>query len=91
MPKTAQNRKENYTELLLYFFLLLILFLTALNIDSYLKENKVLGASTQNTQNIQQQYRHKFWNDFLSKNPDYIPGWVEIGREDQVKQIDPNY
>ena len=46
---------------------------------------KVLGVETQID------LEEKFWQEFLDKNPNYIPGWIEIGRNDKVKEIDPNY
>lgn len=63
-----------------------LLLLSALNIENYLTPKKVLGIETE-TGNKQV----KFWEDFLSKNPNYIPGWTELGRLDKVKQIDPNF
>lgn len=32
-----------------------------------------------------------FWEKFLSQHPNYIPGWNEIGRQDKVGEIDPNF
>ena len=77
---------EAIKEILLAAALLLIIVLTSININSYLSPQRVtvLGAETQVTEN-------SFWQDFLSKNPDYIPGWLEMGRIDKVTQIDPNY
>jgi hypothetical protein len=72
-------------DLFMFVAALFILFLTATNIENYLAPKEVLGAETQvdTTEN--------FWQDFLIKNPNYIPGWIEIGRVDKVKEIDPNY
>ena len=66
--------------------LLFILLLALINILNYLTPKKivVLAAETENKEGV-------FWQDFLTKNPDYIPGWIEIGRVDKVKQIDPNF
>lgn len=61
-----------------------LLLLSALNIENYLTPKEVLGIETENKEEA-------FWNEFLEKNPDYIPGWIELGRLDKVKQIDPNY
>jgi hypothetical protein len=72
-------------ELFLYVAALFVLLLASANIESYLSPKKVLGAETQINSN------ESFWNDFLSKNPDYIPGWIEIGRYDKAREIDPNY
>jgi hypothetical protein len=75
-------------QLFIYVALLFVLLLTAINIESYQtpsKPVKVLGTETQiNNDQI-------FWQDFLSKNPNYIPGWIETVRPDKIKEIDPNY
>lgn len=73
-------------EFFIYVFLLFILLITSINIDNYLRsrETKVLGAETENKEEL-------FWQDFLSKNPNYIPGWIETGRTDKAHEIDPNY
>lgn len=65
---------------------LVTLLLTAININLYLepKVKTVLAAEAENTDFL-------FWENFLNKNPNYIPGWIEIGREDKVWSIDPNY
>jgi hypothetical protein len=89
MPKTA-NRKNPLNkaskELFIYVLFLFILLLASINIDTYLTpvSTKVLGAETQNKEDV-------FWQDFLNKNPDYIPGWIETGRLDKAREIDPNY
>ena len=72
-------------ELLIFVATLLVLLLTVTNIESYQATKKVLGTETKVNP------VSKFWQDFLSKNPNYVPGWMEIGRVDKVKEIDPNY
>ncbi len=83
---SAKDVNKIIKEVFIYTFLLLVLLITSLNISSYLnpKQVKVLGTETENKEEV-------FWQDFLSKNPNYIPGWVEVGRMDVVQQIDPNY
>ncbi|MEK7550528.1 MAG: hypothetical protein AAB535_01980 [Patescibacteria group bacterium] len=76
--------KKPATYLLFCASVVMILLLSALNIQSYLEPKPVLGIETEDNEKI-------FWEDFLSKNPNYIPGWIELGRLDKVKQIDPNY
>lgn len=66
--------------------ILFILLLTSINIEHYLAPKKVLGAET-----FVPTKTDVFWQEFLNKNPDYIPGWIEVGRMDKVKEIDPNY
>lgn len=89
MPKPIRkfdDLNDVAKELLIYTFILFILVITSINVSNYLqpKRIQVLGAETQNKTEV-------FWNDFLSKNPSYIPGWIELGRLDKVKEIDPNY
>ncbi|KKS96207.1 MAG: hypothetical protein UV71_C0001G0081 [Microgenomates group bacterium GW2011_GWC1_43_13] len=72
-------------QLLVFIAALFVLLLSAANIESYQSPKKVLGAESQVNSN------DKFWEEFLEKNPDYIPGWIEVGRIDKVNEIDPNY
>lgn len=89
MPATQKNKKvlvKTLKEILVYVFVLFLIFLTSLNINGYftIKKTRVLAAETQSS-------TKDFWQDFLSNNQSYIPGWVEIGRIDKASQIDPNY
>jgi regulatory protein YycI of two-component signal transduction system YycFG len=83
---SAKKVNKTTLEIFIYVFLLLVLLLTSININIFLqpKQTKVLGAETQNNEEI-------FWQDFLSKHPDYIPGWIEMGKADKANEIDPNY
>lgn len=62
-----------------------LLLLSAFNIENYLAPKEILGVETQKETNEQ------FWTDFLAKNPNYIPGWIELERWDKVIEIDPNF
>ncbi len=89
MPKQQDKlQKINRVakELFVYAFILFLLVLTSANLNNYFqpKSTKVLGAETESKDEA-------FWGDFLTKNPNYIPGWIESGRLDKVKEIDPNY
>jgi hypothetical protein len=77
---------KSVKELLIYVFLLFILLLTSINISNYLKpkNTKVLGTETENKE-------EEFWQEFLTKNPNYIPGLIKVGNLQRAKQIDPNY
>ncbi len=88
MKDIVQKNKSFSKQLLIYSFTILVLLLTAFNIQSYTSQEKVLGT---NIESNQKQEEIDFWLDFLEKNPTYIPGWIEIGRLDKVKEIDPNY
>lgn len=82
---SAKSVNQNVLELFIFVVALFVLLLTTVNIKNYLAPKKVLGAEVRvDTTEI-------FWQEFLNKNPDYIPGWIEIGRTDRVKEIDPNY
>jgi hypothetical protein len=65
--------------------ILFVLLLTSINIKNYFMPKKVLGAETQIDPT------QKFWEDFLTKNPNYLPGLKETGDINKVKQIDPNW
>jgi hypothetical protein len=83
-----ENTRKAAKQLFIYVALLFILLLTVINIETYQppgKPVKVLGTETQINDD------QKFWEAFLSNNPNYIPGWIETGRLDKVKEIDPNY
>lgn len=83
MPSAA---KQQYTTYFLFSITVVaLLLLSALNIENYLAPKKVLGAE------IEDNSQEGFWEDFLSKYPTYIPGWIELGRYDKVKQVDPNF
>lgn len=83
---SALTVNKTTKELFIYAALLFILLLASMNVSSYLrpKQTKVLGTETENKEVV-------FWQDFLAKNPDYIPGWIEIGKTEKVNTIDPNY
>ena len=72
-----------------YVSILLLLFLTLQNVNTFLSSDKVLSAQTEEL-NLSEN-NTSFWNGFLERNPNYVPGWNEIGRTDRVKQIDPNF
>ena len=76
---------NNTKFLLIVVSIFILLTLSVLNINNYSALNKVLGIET--VENASD----KFWNDFLSKTPDYVPGWVEIGRLDKATAINPNF
>jgi hypothetical protein len=78
--------KQQYPIFLFFSIsIITLLLLSALNIKNFLTPKVVLGIEDINLIN------EDYWREFLEKNPDYIPGWIELGRFDKVKQIDPNY
>jgi hypothetical protein len=72
-------------QVLMLIAVLIILFLSATNIRSYFTPVKVLGIESSEESDT------LFWEKFLKNNPEYIPGWLEIGRIDKANEIDPNY
>ena len=82
---SAKKVNKAVIEIFVFVAALFVLLLTVVNIDNYKAPQKVLAVETQINSD------DKFWEDFLTKNPDYIPGWLEEGRIDKVNEIDPNY
>lgn len=82
---SARKLNRIFLEIFFYVIAVFLLILASANLNSYFSPAKVLGTE------VQDNNEEEFWTDFLSKNPDYIPGWIELGRWDKVKQIDPNY
>jgi len=76
---------NNTKFILIVVSLFILLTLSVVNINDYSLSNNVLGIETV------EDVSGKFWDDFLSKNPDYVPGWVEIGRLDKATAINPNF
>lgn len=82
---SAKSVNQNALELSVFVAVLFVLLLATVNIKNYLAPKKVLGAEVRvDTTEI-------FWQEFLNKNSDYIPGWIEIGRIDRANEIDPNW
>jgi len=75
-------------ELFVYAAATILIILSSINLTSYFIPKKILGVSSYSNQ---PNNTDAFWLDFLEKHPSYIPGWVEIGMESKVKEIDPNY
>ncbi len=77
--------KQSFVQFFIYALLLLVLFLSAFDIGIFLKlKREVLGVKTSNNEQA-------FWTDFTNNHPKYIPGWIELGRMEKVREIDPNY
>ena len=90
MSSTAHKKvRKASIQIFVFVAILFLLLLTSVNIQDFLTPKKVLGAQTNIS--AQADKENLFWNEFLSKNPNYIPGWIETGRTDKVKEIDPNF
>lgn len=84
---SVQKLNNNLLKLLIYISVIFLLTLASSNINDYLTPKKVLGAEIE----VDNAKDEEFWRQFLTKNPDYIPGWIELGDFERVHQIDPNY
>ena len=82
---SANKVNKAATQILAYVAALFVLLLTAINILNYQTTKKVLGVETEEENDV------VFWQEYLKENPNYLPGWAEMGREDKIKEIDPNY
>lgn len=82
---TKLKEKDFQHELINFLYIniaIFVLLLSFFNLTQDRKpEVKVLGTKTDNS----------FWIDFVAKHPTYRDGWIELGRIDKVKEIDPNY
>lgn len=83
--KSVHGFKAASFQMLIYFLIVLLLLLMSINIKNYLTPQSVLGAQTETLDS------KKFWEEFTAKNPNYVPGWIELGRMDKAKEVDPNF
>jgi uncharacterized membrane-anchored protein YitT (DUF2179 family) len=76
---------KNFKLLFLLICSLVLLGLSVVNINNFTYTKGVLGIQQPEPTS------EKFWSEFLSKNPTYVTGWLEIGERDKAVSIDPNY
>lgn len=95
--KSARIQKEiNFFYLCL--FTVTLLFLTTFVLRLRQINSNVLGMETESTvDKIEASKEINFWNEFMSKNPQYYEGWAELynltGNENyliKATEIDPN-
>lgn len=81
--------KKTFQEYLILGAIAIVILLSSINLSEYFAPKKVLGTTT----NIDNQYSVNkiFWENFLKENPEYIPGWIELGNLEKARSIDPNY
>ncbi|MGD0523023.1 MAG: hypothetical protein ABSA43_00465 [Candidatus Microgenomates bacterium] len=60
--------------------IVLVLTLSYFNLRSYFTPAKILGAQTE----VKNNPRQTFWEEFLTKNPTYFPGWIELSKIDKA-------
>ncbi len=83
MNKAKVNKNTTYLILIVSAFILLLL--SMVNIKTISTNKEVLGIKTQTESD------EEFWNNFLVNNPNYIPGWIEIGKFEKAASINPNF
>lgn len=84
VQKKGSSKKEELKKHLLFLCsccsLILLLFLSSFNLNSFLVSKKVLGASVEASQNEELQRQKTYWENFLSGNPTYLDGWLELAQ-----------
>lgn len=102
MPKQPAE-KELFKSVLLPFLVVITLLLATFNLVEYLSTETKNEAVLSSTSALGQE--SEFWEEFLSENPNYIPGWIEYAKINyqlenpeqaefaisQIERIDPNY
>lgn len=104
MPAKKKKQSKTANTLILSFITAIVLSLSVYNFSVLLSpaKNNVVYAY-QDAPPLNQRMI-KYWNDFLTDHPGYLPGWLELARlelEDQdvsnaliainkAKMIDPN-
>ncbi len=77
-----KNFDKDLQTLLFINITVLILFFSFFNlIKSEKKAVQVLGVESNND----------YWIEITKSHPTYRDAWIELGRLDKVKEIDPNY
>ena len=76
---TAQKIKPKLTQSIILALVLIITtiglantFILTIKSKQSINEKSVLGTTTETNS------RRVFWQDFLSKQPNYLPGWIEL-------------
>lgn len=80
----AKKRKfdKDLQDLIYITISILIILLSIFNLKNTVKkEEQILGIKTDNT----------YWEKITIEHPTYRDAWIELGRLDKVKQIDPNW
>lgn len=86
---SKKNTRGIISQLLTYVVILVVLILASYNIGVFLDKREVLGIEDNSTVPVKD--NRAFWEKFMQEHPEYIPGWIELGRIDKVIEIDPNY
>ncbi|MBU0998002.1 hypothetical protein KJ570_00445 [Patescibacteria group bacterium] len=76
MPKINKTKNNNLIRLIEYFFILVILFLTAINLNVSSKESKVLGAEIEDINLTNEKI--SYLENLINENPLYFNGYLEL-------------
>lgn len=93
-----KSPKEAISFFYLCIFTITILFLSAFAFKLHQINLKVLGLRTENVVNeVETTKQINFWKGFVSQNPQYYEGWMELynltgetNYLNKAKEIDPN-
>jgi hypothetical protein len=78
---------KNKKQVIKFAVVIIILFISAINLNFIFETKKVLGIQTVEPENNNISY----WKEFIKSNPNYLPGYIQIGEIEKVKRLDPNY
>jgi len=76
MPKIKETKKNNLIRLIEYSFILIIIFLTAINLNISSKEKKVLGAKIEDVNLTNEKI--SYLENVIAENPLYFNGYLEL-------------
>ena len=76
MPKSKKNTNNKFIEVFEFVSILIILFLTSFNLSNYSNTNNVLGASTENINNIDAKII--YLENVVKENPLYFDAYTEL-------------
>jgi len=76
MPKIKKTKKNNLIRLIEYSFILIILFLTAINLNVSSKESKVLGTKIEDINLTNEKI--SYLESVIDENPLYLNGYLEL-------------
>jgi hypothetical protein len=76
MPKNNKSKKNYLISLIECFFIIVVLFLTAFNLQNYSKQEKVLGAKIENVDLTEDKIN--FLKSTTEKNPLYFDAYIEL-------------
>lgn len=86
-----KSAKEIINFFYICLFTISLLFFSAFYLKIYLNKKIVLGTKVDTSREVM------FWQEFVSENPQYYEGWIELynlsgdtSYLDKTREIDPN-